>query len=120
MENGGNPLKPSRSEDCAVGTRSQADNNSEQRFCTLALSLIENEQALRAKLACVLHDEVPQEVSSVGLQLYDASVHVRQVACDDEPLGKGGRSLFLTSYGNDGGGSVIRAAWFAQEGIPPD
>jgi signal transduction histidine kinase len=43
--------------------------DSEQRFRTLALAALENEQSERGKLARVLHDEVAQILSGAGLQL---------------------------------------------------
>ena len=43
--------------------------DSEQRFRTLALAAIEREQCERGKLARMLHDEVAQTLSGVGLQL---------------------------------------------------
>jgi two-component system NarL family sensor kinase len=45
------------------------NSDSEQRFRTLALAAIENEQYERGKLARMLHDEVAQILSGAGLQL---------------------------------------------------
>ena len=47
----------------------EADSDSEQRFRTLALAALENEQSERGKLARMLHDEVAQILSGAGLQL---------------------------------------------------
>jgi len=47
----------------------EANSDSEQRFRTLALAALENEQSERGKLARMLHDEVAQILSGAGLQL---------------------------------------------------
>ena len=44
-------------------------SNSEERFRSLALAALENEQSERGKLARMLHDEVAQVLSGAGLQL---------------------------------------------------
>ena len=47
----------------------ESNSHSEQRFRTLALAALENEQSERGKLARLLHDEVAQLLSGAGLQL---------------------------------------------------
>jgi signal transduction histidine kinase len=72
---GKNPLKfsgvVSNFDGCAedVGVGSDGNSDSEQRFRTLALAAIEHEQSERGELARMLHDEVAQILSGVGLQL---------------------------------------------------
>ena len=43
--------------------------DSEQRFRTLALAALENEQSERGKLARVLHDEVAQTLLGINVRL---------------------------------------------------
>jgi two-component system, NarL family, sensor kinase len=52
-----------------AGLGLDGNSDSEQRFRTLALAALENEQSKRGTLARVLHDEVAQILSGAGLQL---------------------------------------------------
>jgi two-component system NarL family sensor kinase len=60
-------VEEARVEEGGFGPETNAD--SEQRFRSLALAALENEQSERGKLARMLHDEVAQLLSSAGLEL---------------------------------------------------
>src|SRR5437870_2311722 len=61
--------------DCG-GTSPRVD--SERRFRALALAALDQQQSVRGKLARLLHDDVAQMLSAVGMQLDILNMDLRE------------------------------------------